>query len=57
MKVQTHRFNLYEDQVRLLKELAKRRNVTYSTILREALDQYLQRKGCGRRPARPIVRR
>ena len=53
----THKFNLYEDQIRALKELANKRHVTYSTVLREAVDQFLKKQGFGPLPRRPIVRR
>ena len=57
MPTRAHKFNLYDDQVKDLKALARKRNVTYSTVLRQALDEFLVRQRCGRRPARPIIRR
>ena len=57
MATETHRFNLYQDQVKLLKRLAQKRNVTYSTVLRQAVDEFLMKQGYGPFPTRPVVRR
>ncbi len=55
--ISRHHFNLYEDQVESLRSLAYKERTTWSTLARKALDEFLERKGFGPFPERPVVRR
>ena len=56
-KAVTKRFNIYEKEHQALRKLAFKRQVTYSTLVREAIQQYLDRQGFGPFPERRVIPR